>query len=249
MHTEGVHPRLILEGWRCPSPPSSRPSGRKARRLAALRLPGIEPDCGAAVRPGGLGQDGDAALVLLIPATGEPRGLVHAIERYNLDHLPGEKRPYAGREQLARGLQALLEGVSRVAMEYSPGNAIPYVSRVDAGTVETVRQLGVEVVSSGDLVQRFEAVWTDEAFATHMAAAERLYRIKDRAFELDPRGSAPAARSPRSTSRTRWSDWFRQEGLVADAPPNVSAQENAGNPHYRPTASRPPRDSSQRGAS
>ena len=69
-------------------------------------------------------------------------------------------------------------------MEYSPGNAIPYISRVDAGTVEAVRQLGVDVVSSGDLVQRFEAVWSDEALATHRAASERLYRIKDRAFEL-----------------------------------------------------------------
>ena len=77
----------------------------------------------------------------LDPAEGAPRGLVHAIERHNLDDLPGEKRPYAGREQLASGLQDLLEGMSRVAMEYSPGNAIPYVSRVDAGTVETVRQL------------------------------------------------------------------------------------------------------------
>jgi len=120
----------------------------------------------------------------LIPATGEPRGLVHAIERHNLDGLPGEKRPYAGREQLAAGLKELLGGARRVAMEYSPGNNIPYISRVDAGTVEAVRQAGADVVSSGDLVQRFEAVWTDEVFATHRAAAERLYRIKDRAYDL-----------------------------------------------------------------
>src|SRR3954464_12924133 len=66
----------------------------------------------------------------LVPASGEPRALVHAIERYNLDGLPGTKRPYAGREQLAAGLKALLGGMTRVAMEYSPNNAIPYVSRV-----------------------------------------------------------------------------------------------------------------------
>src|SRR5919109_5083752 len=120
----------------------------------------------------------------LIPADGVPRGLVHAIERHNLDGLPGEKHPYAHREELAAGLATLLKGMKRVAMEYSPGNAIPYISRVDAGTVEAVRRLGVDVTSSGDLVQRFEAVWTDEAFATHQAAADRLYRIKDRAFEL-----------------------------------------------------------------
>ena len=88
----------------------------------------------------------------LIPAEGEPRGLVHAIERHNLDGLPGEKQPYAGRDQLEDGLRGLLKGLKRVAMEYSPGNNIPYISRVDAGTVESVRDLGVEVVSSGDLV-------------------------------------------------------------------------------------------------
>ena len=93
----------------------------------------------------------------LVPANGAPRGLVHAIERHNLDDLPGDKRVYAGREQLAAGLQELLKGVGRVAMEYSPGNAIPYVSRVDAGTIETVRQCGATVVSSGDLAQRFGA--------------------------------------------------------------------------------------------
>ena len=120
----------------------------------------------------------------LIPAKGEPRGLVHAIERHNLDDLPGEKIAYAGRDRLIAGLQRLLEGVKRVAMEYSPGNNIPYVSRVDAGTVEAVRDLGVDVVSSGDLVQRFEAVWSAEALATHRKASDALYRIKDQAFAL-----------------------------------------------------------------
>src|SRR5438128_5038454 len=90
----------------------------------------------------------------LIPAAGEPRGLVHAIEKDALAHLPGTTTRYAGREQLDAGLRALLAGVQRIAMEYSPRCAIPYVSRVDAGTIELVRQAGVEVVSSGDLVQR-----------------------------------------------------------------------------------------------
>src|SRR6266566_36037 len=88
----------------------------------------------------------------LIPATGEPRGLVHAIERHALAHLPGTTERYAGRDQLEAGLRQLLQGLRRVAMEYSPGCAIPYVSRVDAGTIELVRQSGVEVVSSGDLI-------------------------------------------------------------------------------------------------
>ena len=118
----------------------------------------------------------------LIPATGEPRGLVHAIERHNLDALPGDKTVYAGRRQLEAGLTQLLNGVNRVAMEYSPDCAIPYLSRVDAGTAETVRRRGVEIVSSGDLVQQFEASWDRPQLASHRAASAALHRIKDRAF-------------------------------------------------------------------
>ncbi len=170
----------------------------------------------------------------LIPSKGEPRGLVHAIERHNLDGLPGEKRPYAGREQLAAGLKHLLGGARRVAMEYSPGNNIPYISRVDAGTVEAVREAGADVVSSGDLVQRFEAVWTDEVFATHRAAAERLYRIKDRAYDL-VRERVGSGTLTEFDVQQEMMNWFAEEGLVTDSPPNVSAQENAGDPHYHPS--------------
>jgi Xaa-Pro dipeptidase len=170
----------------------------------------------------------------LVPSEGAPRGLVHAIERHNLDGLPGEKQPYAGREQLAAGLKNLLRGMKRVAMEYSPGNAIPYVSRVDAGTVEAVRQLGVDVVSSGDLIQRFEAVWSDEALATHRAASERLYRIKDRAFEMVRERLARGVNE--YEVQQAMVRWFGEEGLVSESAPCVSAQENAGNPHYQATA-------------
>jgi Xaa-Pro dipeptidase len=170
----------------------------------------------------------------LVPAEGAPRGLVHAIERHNLDGLPGDKEPYSGRDQLAAGLKRLLRGMTRVAMEYSPGNAIPYVSRVDAGTVEAVRELGVEVVSSGDLVQRFEAVWSAEALATHRSASERLYRVKDRAFEL-LRERAGEGLNEFEVQQAMMG-WFGDEGLITDAEPCVAAQENAGNPHYQPTA-------------
>lgn len=169
----------------------------------------------------------------LVPAEGTPRGLVHAIERHNLDELPGDTQPYAGREELAAGLKVLLRGMKRVAMEYSPGNAIPYVSRVDAGTIEAVRQLGVEVVSSGDLVQRFEAVWSDEALATHRAASERLYRIKDRAFQLIREGGGRGLNE--FEVQRAMMGWFSDEGLISDSAPCVAAQENAGNPHYQPT--------------
>jgi Xaa-Pro aminopeptidase len=170
-----------------------------------------------------------------VPATGSPRGLVHAIESHNLDQLPGDKVVYAGREQLSAGLQQLLQGAGRVAMEYSPGNAIPYVSRVDAGTIESVRQLGTTVVSSGDLAQRFEAIWTDAALATHIAAAERLYRIKDRAFDLIRQRISSGTAVSEIEVQDAMVGWFREEGLIAETPPNVSAQENAGNPHYQAT--------------
>jgi len=196
---------------------------------------GSNPIAGRVTGLAGSGKMATRRWFYLIPATGTPRGLVHAIERHNLDALPGEARPYAGREQLTAGLRDLLSGLRNVAMEYSPRNAIPYVSRVDAGTVEAIREAGVEVVSSGDLVQRFEAVWTAEAIRTHQDASERLYLIKDRAFDLIRQrliGGGPLTEF--EVHRTML-DWFGEEGLETDAGPNVSAQENAGNPHYMAT--------------
>ncbi len=175
----------------------------------------------------------------LIPASGEPRGLVHAIERHNLDSLPGDKQPYAGRQQLDAGLRKLLEGVKRVAMEYSPGNNIPYLSRVDAGTIEAIRELGIEVGSSGDLVQRFEAIWTDAAYKTHVAASEKLYEVKDRTFELIRERVRSGNALNEYEVQQRMVGWYQELGLKVEQP-NVSAQENAGNPHYMP-----PRDGSR----
>jgi Xaa-Pro dipeptidase len=172
----------------------------------------------------------------LIPQSGEPQALVHAIERYNLDHLPGAKTVYAGREQLHAGLAKLLTGRKRVAMEYSPNCAIPYVSRVDAGTIELVRSLGVEVMSSGDLIQQFEARWDDAAIATHRSASEKLYRIKDRAFEEVARRLRDGVATTEYDIQQKMVGWFKDEGMIADSAPCVSAQENAGNPHYLASA-------------
>jgi len=172
----------------------------------------------------------------LIPAAGEPRALVHAIERYNLDALPGRKTPYAGRAQLEQGLKTLLDGCRRVAMEYSPNNAIPYVSRVDAGTVEAVRGYGIEVISSGDLAQQFQAVWSPRALETHRIASDALYRIKDRAFEMVRQAFAAGRAINEYELQQAMRRWFEEEGLISDSDPNVSAQENAGNPHYHPSA-------------
>ena len=171
----------------------------------------------------------------VIPADGEPKKLMHAIEPYNLDHLPGSKTIYSQRDTLASGLQQVLGGLRRIAMEYSPNNSIPYISRVDAGTVEAVRGLGVAVVSSGDLVQRFEAIWSPQALASHRDASERLYRIKDRAFEFVRAGRRDARRITEIEVQQAMVGWFEEEGLITDAPPVVAAQQNAGNPHYMPT--------------
>jgi len=170
-----------------------------------------------------------------IPAQGEPVRICHAIEPRCLDGYPGALRLYAGWRQLHEALQTALRGARRVAMEYSPNNDIPYVSLVDAGTVELIRGFGVEVVSSADLVQRFEAVWTDEQRAMHMEAARRLLRIKDRAF-LYIRQALLRGR-PVTEYDVQQYIWrlYRQEGLVADHPPIVAVNQNASNPHYAPT--------------
>jgi Xaa-Pro aminopeptidase len=174
----------------------------------------------------------------LVPATGEPRGLVHAIERRTLDALPGEKTSYAGRQQLDAELTKLLTGMKRVAMEYSRECAIPYISRIDAGTVELVRRRGVEVASSGDLVQRFEAVWDEDSLATHKQASEALYRVKDRAFELIAKRTRDREAMTEFAVQQQMAAWFEEEGLMSDSAPVVAAQENAGDPHYQPTARR-----------
>jgi len=191
-----------------------------------------------AARVAGLGNTGHIASrrwYYLIPSEGEPRGLVHDIERHNLDHLPGQKLVYAGREQLETGLSTLLAGVRQVAMEYSPRAAIPYVSKVDAGTVEAIRARGVEVVSSGDVVQQFESVWSAGQLASHRAASDALYRIKDRAFAAAGR----AVRDGRALSefdlQQQMMTWFDEEGLETDCPPVVAVGPNASSPHYLPS--------------
>jgi Xaa-Pro aminopeptidase len=171
----------------------------------------------------------------LVPAAGEPKGLVHAIERKTLDAVPGGKTAYAGRQQLDAELTRLLAGMKNVAMEYSPECAIPYISRIDAGTIELIRKRGIEVHSSGDLVQRFEAVWDDYALATHREASAALYRIKDRAFESVAKSIRDGVNVTEFDVQRQMAGWFKDEGLISDSDPVVAAQEHAGDPHYQPT--------------
>ena len=182
----------------------------------------------------------------LMPATGEPRALVHAIEPSTLDSLPGRKDLYAGREALATGLDGLVRGLSRVAMEYSPGerHPVPRSRRCRHSGVDPAR--GVDVVSSGDLVQRFEALWDADALATHVRRRRRSTGSRIARSRPSPSESRPARPTTEYDIQQLMVGWFEEEGLIADAPPVVAAMEHAGNPHYLPPPERQPVDRPRR---
>ncbi|PYQ11388.1 MAG: hypothetical protein DMH00_08430 [Acidobacteria bacterium] len=173
----------------------------------------------------------------LIPSSGEPVWLHSAIEAHVFSELPGRKVAYVGWRQLEEYLRGLIQGHRRVAMEYSPGGAIPYVSRVDGGTLEMVRTCGAEVVSSADLVQFFEARWSPEALASHRRSARHLDEIVQSTFHE----IAQAVGSGRSRTEHEIQQFmlelFRKRDLMAE-PPIVAVNANAGNPHYEPVEGR-----------
>ena len=169
-----------------------------------------------------------------IPAQGEPAGLVHRIESGMLGSLPGEKTPYASWGEQVAGLRRLLAGRRRVAMQYSPQCAIPYVAMVDAGTVELVRSAGVEVASSAELIQAFEARWTPDALESHLEAARRVDGVRAAAFQLI-RERTRAGQSIQEIEVKRFvRDQFARQGLFAEDGPIVAVNANASNPHYEP---------------
>jgi Xaa-Pro aminopeptidase len=172
----------------------------------------------------------------LIPARGNPQKLVHRIESRALDALPGAKLVYAGLDELRRNLTRLLRRVKKVAMQYSPRNAIPYVSMVDAGTVELVRAHGCKVLTSADLVQKFEACWSAEQYRAHLTAGRVIDRVAQEAF-------LHAAQHVREKSRLTEYDlqqWilaeFRAAGVVTEEPPIVAVGAHTADPHYEPLA-------------
>jgi Xaa-Pro aminopeptidase len=171
-----------------------------------------------------------------IPAAGEPRGLVHRIESARLDSLPGDKTSYSSWSEQSDGLKSILGGAQRVAMQYSPLCAIPYVAMVDAGTVELVRSLGVDVVSSAELIQHFEARWTGEALESHLEAGRRVDRVRADAFQM----VREITRGGGSVQEFAVADFVRQgfakAGLYAEDGPIVGVNANAADPHYEPSA-------------
>ena len=175
--------------------------------------------------------------IRVVPAQGEPHKLVHRIEPRALDHLPGAAQSYLRWQELESGVAALLTGARRVAMEYVARNANPYVSRVDAGTVELVRSCGVEVVPSGDLVQIFEACWDDEQWAMHLEAARHTRSAYDVAFAFIAERVRTAGSVRETEVQKRILDHFGQHGLVCDHPPICAVGPHSGDPHYEPGAS------------
>ena len=172
----------------------------------------------------------------LIPKEGEPKGLYHRIEYHNFDGVPGRRELFSAWKELETKLEKMLAGAKKVAMEYSPKNAIPYVSRVDAGTIELVRSFGVEVASSADLVQMFQAVLSPTEYQTHLYAAQSLNEIKDKAFgEIAEKIKAGLPTSEYEIQQFIWNEYSKY-GMTADGAPIVAVNANAANPHYQPTA-------------
>lgn len=170
-----------------------------------------------------------------VPSTGEPVGLVHRIEKGNLDGLPGNVRVYSSWREQREELKRLLEGKRRVAMEYSELNDIPYIGLVDAGTIELVKSFGVEVASSADLVQMFEARWTPEALAMHLEAGKAIHEIVRQGFGMI-RDAVKAGQSIGEYEiQQGMALLMEKSGLEADEAPNVSVNANSANPHYSPS--------------
>jgi len=175
-----------------------------------------------------------------IPATGAPAKLVHRIEQSRLDTLPGSKALYSSWQELHAGLAGLLSGASNIAMQYSPNNDIMYVSMVDAGTIEFLRSLGKQIVSSADMVSEFEAVLTADAIATHGVAQQRIDALLAEGWQQIARRLRPAQGSPypyTEYDHVQWlSEAMRREGIVWDDGPNVSVNANCSDSHYEPSA-------------
>jgi Xaa-Pro dipeptidase len=172
-----------------------------------------------------------------IPAQGEPRKLSHRIESARLNSLPGEQRFYSAWTELQEELGAMLGSAKTVAMQYSPRNNIPYISLVDGGTLELVRELGKEIVTSADLIQRFEARWSEDQHQMHLAAGTIIDEIMQQSFAR----IATHVAGKKELTEYALQQWileqFAARGLVTADPPIVGVNQHSGDPHYEPQAS------------
>ena len=193
----------------------------------AYRILGLDPESHATRR-----------WFYLVPAEGLPTKIVHRIESGRLDSLPGEMEIYLEWSSLHRALGKGLKGMKRIAMQYSPKNDVPYVSKVDAGMLELVRESGVEVVTSADLVQQFECVWDAGRLESHRRSATIITHVAREAFDLAAEHIREKGRSDELEIQEFILRRFADQSLETDFPPIVAVNENAGNPHYEPKAAR-----------
>lgn len=210
--------------------------GRIRKMLVELKLDGwllfdfhgLNP---VSTRVLGIGGLATRRLFVLVPAVGDPIAIAHKIELGRIEGFPGEVRPYAAWRELERELRTALSG-RKVAMEYSPKDAVPYLDRVPAGVVELVRAAGAEVVGSSELVTAMAARWSPAELANHRRSAELLREIALAAFEQTRTWMKEGA-GPTEQSVQRWIlEAFDQSGLHTDHPPIVAVNANAANPHY-----------------
>jgi len=171
----------------------------------------------------------------LIPKEGEPAKLLHRIEAQNLAGLPGSEERYSSWREQREGLSRMLGGKQRIAMQYSALNNIPYVGLVDAGTVELVKECGVEVVSSADLVQQFEACWSEEQWQSHRAAGQVVHEAVNAAFAMIRDAVRVGKTIGEYDVQQEIVRRFEAHGLITDEAPNVSVNAHTADPHYSPS--------------
>jgi Xaa-Pro dipeptidase len=174
-----------------------------------------------------------------VPAKGIPKKLVHKIETESLVTLPGETLYYSGQDELRKNVKKILGRAKNLAMQYSPKNAIPYVAMVDAGTVELVKSCGVKVLTSADLVQKYEACWTPQQLQSHLEAGKSIDRIVREAFALAAKG----VREAKPLTEVALQQWilaeFEKDDITTEEGPDVAVNAHASDPHYAPSNERP----------
>ncbi len=174
--------------------------------------------------------------MMVIPAEGTPVKILHAMEQHPLEHVDAETMLYARKEEWEQNTASVLQRYKTIAMEYSPNGELPVVAKVDAGTIERIRSLGIEIVSSADLAQEFTAVWTEDQIAQNIETANKLYTVMIYAFEFIRHNLQQKHVFTEFDVVTAISNRFEELQLLSSHTPNVSVNANAANPHYHATA-------------
>jgi len=173
-----------------------------------------------------------------IPSRGVPVKLVHSIERDVLDHLPGKKEVYLSWREMEDKLGKIFKGGEKIAIQYSPRNAIPSISKMDAGTFELLKSYRIDPVSSANLVQQFEACWTPAQLNMHIHAAKQLPDIVQKTFKLIKRKIEQHEEVNEYIVQRHIMNEIKSRSMVSDYPAIVSTGKNSGNPHYYPAKNR-----------